>query len=140
MDIKKTFEKHADHGSFIKVTSPKSVESSQKAALNRKGNQMFNSGDIEGARRIFLTTKYSDGLSRVGDYYKSKNRPLEALQMYWVAPDRKKAESLLEQAAYILQGLIGEDSQDTQNARTAYPPINDAVTDAAEARQDQNNE
>ena len=111
MDIKKTFEKHENQGSFIKVTSSKSVESPQKAALNRKGNQMFNEGDVEGARRIFLTTKYSDGLSRVGDHYKSQKRLLEALQMYWVAPNRKKTEPLLEQAAYILQSLLDEDQE-----------------------------
>ena len=118
MDRKKIFEKHDQKNSFIKVTSPSPVEGSQKAALNRKGNQMFNSGNVEGARRIFLTTGYSDGLSRVGDIYKSKNRPLEALQMYWLAPDKTKAGPLIEQLAGILQGLLhadkGEDPIATQ--------------------------
>jgi hypothetical protein len=108
MDIKKTFEKFEDQGSFIKTTSPSPVDGSQKAALNRKGNQMYNDGDIEAAKRIFITTGYSDGLARVGDYYKSQNRPLEALRMYWTAPDKKKAEPIIEQAAYILQGLLDE--------------------------------
>ena len=108
MDRKKIFEKHDRQNSFIKVTSVP-VEGSQKAALNRKGNQLFNEGNIEGARRVFLTTGYSDGLSRVGDYYKSKNRPLEALRMYWLAPNRKKTESLIEQTAYIIQSMIHEE-------------------------------
>ena len=114
MDFKKSFEKFEDHGSFIKVTSKKPVESSHKAVLNRKGNQMFNEGDIEGARRIFLTTKYSDGLSRVGDQYKSQNKFLEALQMYWVAPDRKKTEPLIMNLASVLQSLLDEE-QDNKN-------------------------
>jgi len=111
MDIKKEFERFKDQGSFLKVTSSTPVESSQKAALNRKGNQMFNDGNVEAAKKVFLTTKYSDGLSRVGDYFKSQNRPLEALQMYWLAPDRTKSEPLIEQLASLLQGLVAEDKE-----------------------------
>ena len=111
MDIKKTFEKFDKESSFIKVTASKPIEGSTKAALNRKGNQLYNNGDIEGARRIFLTTKYSDGISRVGDHYKSKNRSLDALRMYWTAPDRNKSEILIEQLAKIIQGLIHEEQE-----------------------------
>jgi hypothetical protein len=109
MDIKKTFEKFDDQSVFLKVSAPVPVEGSQKAALNRKGNQLFNDGDIEGARRVFMTTGYSDGLSRVGDYYKSQSRPLEALRMFWIAPDRTKSQPLIEQLAYILQSQIHEE-------------------------------
>ena len=111
MDIKKTFEKFDGENSFIKVTTARPVEGSTKAALNRKGNQLFNNGDIEGARRIFMTTGYSDGISRVGDYYKSKNRILDALRMYWIAPDRTKSEALIEQLARIMQNLIHEEQE-----------------------------
>jgi len=118
MDIKKTFEKFKDQGSFIKVSSAAPVESSTKAALNRKGNQLFNDGKIEEARRIFLTTKYSDGLSRVGDYYKSKNQLIEALQMYWLAPDRTKSEPLIEQLSLVLRSLIDESDEIDNTAET----------------------
>jgi hypothetical protein len=114
MDIKKTFEKFADQNSFIKVTSPKQIEGSQKAALNRRGNQLYNEGDIEGARRIFMTTKYSDGISRVGDYYKSQNKMLDALRMYWTAPDMTKSEPLIMQLALVLQNFLQEE-QDQNN-------------------------
>ena len=106
MDYKKIFERFDGKNIFVKTTVPLSVEGSDKAALNRKGNMLFNSGDIEGARRIFMTTGYSDGLSRVGDYYKSQNRPIEALRMYRIAPDRSKAEPLIEQLAGIIHQLI----------------------------------
>jgi hypothetical protein len=106
---KEIFEKFDKQNSFIKVTSPAPVDSSLKAALNRKGNQLFNDGDIEGAKRVFITTGYSDGLARVGDYYKSKNRPIDALRMYWMAPDRTKSEPLFEQIAGILQSMIQEE-------------------------------
>jgi hypothetical protein len=109
MDYKKAFERFKDHNAFIKVTSPSPVAGAQKAALNRKGNMLFNAGDIEAARRVFMTTGYSDGLSRVGDYYKSQNRMIDALQMYWIAPDRSKYEPLLMQLAGMLQSLIHEE-------------------------------
>ena len=106
MDYKKVFDKFEEENVFIKTTVQPSMDSAQKAALNRKGNVLYNSGDIEGARRIFITTGYSDGLSRIGDYYKSQNRLVEALHMYWIAPDRTKAEPLIMQLALIIQGLV----------------------------------
>ena len=53
-----------------------------------------------------MTTGYSDGLSRVGDYYKSQNRLIEALHMYWIAPDRNKSEPLIEQLSFLIKQLI----------------------------------
>jgi len=106
---KKILENFDDKNAFIRVTSPAPVEGSQKAALNRKGNQKFNEGDVEGARRIFMTTGYSDGLSRVGDFYKSKERPLEALRMYWTAPDKNKSQPLIERLAFLIQDMIHND-------------------------------
>jgi hypothetical protein len=103
---KKILEKFDDKNAFIKVTEPSPVDGSDKAALNRKGNQKFNEGDIEGARRIFMTTGYSDGLSRTGDYYKSKDRPLEALRMYWMGHDKNKSQPLIEQLSFLLQDII----------------------------------
>jgi len=110
MDYKKVFGKFEDENVFIKTTAQPSMDSAQKAALNRKGNMLCNSGDIEGARRIFMATGYSDGLSRVGDHYKSQNRLLEALHMYWIAPDRVKAEPLVMQLASIMQNLVSDNN------------------------------
>jgi hypothetical protein len=108
MDYKKIFEKVDDQSVFIKTTAKPAIEGSQKAALNRKGNMLYNSGDIEGARRIFLTTGYSDGLVRIGDYYKSKGRELDALRMYWIAPDRGKAEPIIMRLSEIISNLINQ--------------------------------
>ena len=109
MNYDKVFEKFEGKNAFIKTTVPRSIDSAQKAALNRKGNVLFNSGDIEGARRIFMTTGYSDGLSRVGDFYKSENRFIEALHMYWLAPDRVKSEPIILQLASVVQSIIHEE-------------------------------
>jgi hypothetical protein len=115
MDYKKIFDKFEDENIFIKTTVQPSMDSAQKAALNRKGNVLFNSGDIEGARRIFMSTGYSDGLCRVGDYYKSKNRPIEALRMYWIAPDHTKAEPLIIDVVGAVQAFMYEKEDDVEN-------------------------
>jgi len=106
MEVESIFDKFDDQNAFIKTTKKPAIEGTQKAFLNRKGNALFNSGDVEGARRIFLTTGYSDGLVRIGDYYNSKGRPLDALRMYWIAPDRKKAEPIILQISAVIQSML----------------------------------
>jgi hypothetical protein len=109
MDYESVFFFVCDENSFIKTTVKPSIEGPQKAALNRKGNILYNSGDIEGARRIFQTTGYTDGLVRVGDFYNSKGRLLDALRMYWIAPDHKKADPIIFQLSAVIQSLLHED-------------------------------
>ncbi len=105
-DIAQLLDENENKGGFIKTTAKLPINSSQKVALNRKGNLLFNSGDIEGARRIFLTTGYSDGLVRIGDHYKSEGKLLDALKMYWIAPDHKKAEPILMELSELIKSLI----------------------------------
>jgi hypothetical protein len=109
MDIKSVFGKQEDQSTFIKTTEKPDIGGSKKAELNRKGNVLYNSGDIEGARRIFLTTGYSDGLVRIGDYYSSKGRSLDALRMYWIAPDRSKAEPIIAQLSGMVQNMLHDE-------------------------------
>ena len=108
MNYKRIFDMMEGQSTFIKTTAKPAIDGAQKVALNRKGNVLFNSGDIEGARRVFLTTGYSDGLVRIGDYYRSKGRAMDALRMYWIAPDRKKAEPIIIQLSSVIQNLIHE--------------------------------
>ena len=109
MDIESIFEKVRDQNTFIKTTVKPVIDGTQKATLNRKGNVLYNSGDIEGAKRIFLTTGYSDGLVRVGDYYYSEGRTLDALKMYWIAPDHKKADPIIFQLSTVIHNLLHEE-------------------------------
>ena len=111
MNYKKSFEKFENENGFIRETVPASMDSAQKAALNRKGNLLFNSGDIETARRIFLTTNYSDGLSRIGDYYKSQSRLIDALKMYWIAPDHTKSEPIIMQLSDVIRHFIHNEEE-----------------------------
>jgi len=112
MDFKKLFGRFGTSSAFVKRTVPPGITSAQKVALNRRGNVLFNSGDVEAARRIFETTGYSDGLSRVGDHYKSQNRLMDALKMYWMAPDRTKCEPIFMQIAEVMRNIINEGEEE----------------------------
>ena len=99
------------NGGFLKTTGEAAARLTleQKAALNRRGNELFNAGDIEAAKRIFMATGYSDGLTRVGDIYAKEDRGVEALQMYWAAHNRRQAEPLIESLSAVISAVIAED-------------------------------
>jgi hypothetical protein len=88
------------------------IESDRKAKLNRRGNELFNAGDVESARRIFQTTGYSDGLIRVGDRYMGQSRPIDALKMYRLAREEKKSEALIATAALVIQNMLSEKAEE----------------------------
>lgn len=96
---------------FLKVTRQKlvSLSDAQKAALIRKGNELFNAGKVEQAKRIFLTTGYTDGLVRVGDYYYKRLDLFEAIRMYWLAPAPDKKQLIVEQMASTVHRWLNED-------------------------------
>jgi len=94
---------------FVKTTGP-DLDSAQRVALIRKGNELFNSGRIEDAKRVFITTHYTDGLIRLGDHYTREKKPLEAFRMYWLAPDRTKIDYILERMANVVREWLREDT------------------------------
>jgi hypothetical protein len=87
------------------------IQGEQKAGLNRKGNELFNAGEVEAARRIFLTTGYSDGLIRVGNLYLADKRPIDALKMFWLAHDTEKSTELIQRMALVIQKFLKEEEQ-----------------------------
>ena len=95
---------------FIKVTDKPigALSSEQKAVLNRKGNVLFNEGKIDEACRIFITTGYSDGLTRVGDVYSKKNESLTALKFYILANNARKTEPIYDKLSKIVSLLLKE--------------------------------
>ncbi len=104
------FEKFESEG-FIKETDAPvgDLNPEQKSRMNRRGNELFNSGDTETARRVFQTTGYSDGLIRVGDRYLESRRYVEALKMFKLAHDTDKSEALVAKIASIIQNLLAEE-------------------------------
>jgi hypothetical protein len=102
---------------FLKLTSsqPRELPNEQKIGLIRKGNALFNEKQYDLAKRIFITTGYTDGLTRLGDLYMKEGKPLEALRMYWLAPDREKVDVLIEAAVQILQNWLKEENKKVGN-------------------------
>jgi hypothetical protein len=97
-------------GGFIKKGEKPARElaDEEKVVLIRKGNALFNQGNIELARKIFITTNYTDGIIRLGDYYYEHREPLEALKMYYLASYEKKFKVVIAKVAEIVKKLIKE--------------------------------
>lgn len=89
---------------FIKTRVEKKSELSkqEKTALNRKGNEAFNNKRYDLAKKIFITTGYTDGLIRLGNYYYENSQPLEALRMFYLAPYSQGIEKLTATMAGVL--------------------------------------
>jgi hypothetical protein len=100
-------------GGLLKTTQdkPLTLTQEQRTALIRKGNEVFNRGDVVLAERIYRTTRYAAGLSRVGDWYMRQNRPLEALVAYRSGRCRRKADLVVERMARVLSGWLKEEGE-----------------------------
>jgi len=98
---------------FIKLTSEvnRSLNDQQRVALIRKGNELFNKGKLDMAKRIYMTAGYTDGLIRLGDHYYRSKQPLEAFRMYRLAPYRRSSERMIEKMAMILRSWLEEKNQ-----------------------------
>ncbi|MBQ3965966.1 MAG: hypothetical protein II684_03975 [Treponema sp.] len=109
-EFKKVVKDREIPNGFIKVTDKPigALSSEQKAVLNRKGNVLFNEGKIDEACRIFITTGYSDGLTRVGDVYSKKNESLTALKFYILANNARKTEPIYDKLSKIVSLLLKE--------------------------------
>ena len=107
----------SDNKHFIKVTENAltPLSSEQKVVLNRRGNQLFNEGFINEAQRIFVTTGYSDGLTRVGDYYIAHDNTLEALRMYCLAKNKRKSEPIIDSLVQLIRVLIDTEIKGVEN-------------------------
>ncbi len=104
----KVVDTHSIPDGFIKVTDKPvtALTSEQKAVLNRKGNVLFNDGKYNEAARIFVTTGYSDGLTRIGDLYMKNDKSLTALKYYILAKNSHKAGPIYEKISVILACLL----------------------------------
>lgn len=107
-DVKNIIKTGNVSGEFIKTcdTPLKALTSEQKVQLNRKGNMLFNDGDIVGAQRLFVATGYSDGLTRVGEIYQKRGDDLAALKLYLLAHNMRKAEPLMKKVASVVSVLL----------------------------------
>lgn len=101
---------HIPREGFIKLTADRAdLPGDKKTALNRQGNSLFNEKKFDLAKKIFLTTGYSDGLIRLGDHYDEAGEKLEAFRMYWLAGFRKKTDIMIESMAGVLRTWLQEE-------------------------------
>lgn len=103
---------HLQSSGFIKTTvkRPSHIDSATRTALIRKGNELLNNGRVEQAKRVFLTVGYTDGLVRIGDYYRDQKKPLEAFRMYWQAGDRRNIDPEIERMAMVIRHWLQEET------------------------------
>ncbi len=109
-DLKKQIDEKQVGEGFIKVTDLPvgNLSPQQRVMLNRKANALFNDGKIEMAERIFITTGYSDGLTRCGDTYAEKNEYIKALRLYLLAHNKRKSDPLIEKIAGMVSTMLKE--------------------------------
>lgn len=95
---------------FLKVTRPPAppVSSETKVQLIRRGNELFGQGELEQAKKIFVATRYSDGMIRLGDLYAGKKDYLSAYQMYKMAPAPDRAEAMIQKLTAVLKNWLKE--------------------------------
>lgn len=96
---------------FLKVQTAdtQKIPGSQRSALIRRGNELFNAGDYTTARRIFLTVRYSDGLIRLGNHFMKVGDTLEAFRMFWIAGDSRRVAEMAEQMAMVVRKWLHDD-------------------------------
>ena len=113
-ELRKTIREKEIPNGFIKTTEKPvaGLTSEQKVILNRKGNALFNQGKYEEALSIYMTTGYSDGLSRIGDIYVEKKQSLKALKLYQLAHNKKSSEPIIQKIADVLSTLINEEKSE----------------------------
>lgn len=93
-------------GGFVKIEKPIQLDSRQKVILNRKANELFNSGKIKEAENIYKATGYSDGLSRVGENYEKKGEIVKALEYYVLAHNARKTPEAAGKVAQVISKLL----------------------------------
>lgn len=86
------------------------MDSSERAALIRKGNELFNQGKLTEAEKIFVSTMYKDGLTRIADYfYFDKKMPLFAYKYYKMAGREDRVSEIFDRMIFAFTKLIRED-------------------------------
>lgn len=100
------------------------MDPKQRIEYIRKGNDLFNKGEIDKAAVIFEKTGYKDGLTRVGDYlYFDKKQPLFAFKYYKMAGCKEKVDEIFARMVFALGKLIrNEDAAPPEETKITLPP------------------
>lgn len=83
------------------------MDSQERAALIRKGNELFNEGKINEAMKLFVRTNYGDGIMRIADlYFYDKKQPLIALRFYRMINRRDRIEEIYSRMMFAFKKMI----------------------------------
>lgn len=83
------------------------MDQKERVELIRKGNELFNKGDVETAAKVFVKTAYKDGIARVADYYFfEKRRPLNALPYYKMVNRNDKVQEIYDRMLFALGKML----------------------------------
>lgn len=97
------------------------IKDSTRSALIRKGNELFNQKDIDGAYRCYLTASYFGGIEKIADYYNfEKKNIIKAMQLYkFILKEdsnlggnvraKQKLDKLSESVVKVLRKWLKED-------------------------------
>ncbi len=83
------------------------MKDDEKAALARKGNEFYNSGNIKEAIKYFVKAGYRDGIMRVADYYYfDKKQPLIALKFYKMINRKDRIDEIYARMIFALNKML----------------------------------
>ncbi len=97
---------------FIKLTKPQGSDLSdeKRIALIRMGNELLARGDLDRAKKIFFTTNYKEGMTKVGVALFQKGEYLEALRFFYFADNKEKIGIICSKMAEVLKIWLRSDS------------------------------
>jgi hypothetical protein len=98
------------------------MEGKERVELIRRGNELFNNGEISKAAVLFVKTGYRDGLTRIADHlFYDKRQPLYALKYYRMVNRQDKVQEIFERMAFALGKLLGKETVPQQ--KVELPPL-----------------
>lgn len=98
------------------------LDPSDRAALIRRGKELFKRGDLATAERVFLTAGYADGLKRLADlHFRGGKNIKKAIELYRAAGGRE-ADAMYEMIASGIKYLLAKNDAPS-GSTAARPPV-----------------
>ncbi|HQO40426.1 MAG TPA: hypothetical protein PK986_08150 [Spirochaetota bacterium] len=101
---------------FINIDARSKMDSQERAGLIRKGNELFNQGEINEAMKLFVRTRYGDGIMRIADfYYYEKKQPLIALKFYRMINRSDRIEEINSRMMFAFKKMIMQQAEEASS-------------------------
>ena len=86
------------------------MDSTERAMLIRRANELFNARDYKNSLKIYLATAYKDGISRIASIMEHEKRDkVTALKLYKKAGLHGNVEKLAWDMAQAIRKMLDED-------------------------------